>query len=129
MSHSHVDCLIDLAKSRRSIYKLGRNSLVRDSTIEEILHTAIMHIPSSFNTQSTRLVLLLHEEHERLWNTVIDILASLAKNGTIPEDMWKNGTLPKLHGLKAALGTVNFPTTTYMDFLDKLLTADCLKMF
>lgn len=116
MSHSHVDCLIDLAKSRRSIYKLGRNSPVPDSTIEEILYKAILHIPSSFNTQSTRLVLLLHEEHERLWNTVINTLAPLAKNGTIPEDMWKNGTLPKLHGLKAALGTVNFPLQPIWSF-------------
>lgn len=113
MSLSHVDSLIDLAKIRRSVYKLGRNSVVPDSRIEDILTTAILHIPSSFNTQSTRLVLLLHAEHERLWDIVIDTLAALVKNGTIPEQMWKNGTLPKLQGLKAALGTVGRPSPLF----------------
>jgi hypothetical protein len=111
MYHFHVDSLIDLAKSRRSIYKLGKNSPVPDSRIEEILTSAILHVPSSFNTQSTRLVLLLHEEHERLWDIVIDTLAPLVTNGTIPEEMWKNGTLPKLQGLKAAFGTAHLLVT------------------
>ncbi|KAL2786095.1 Nitroreductase-like protein [Aspergillus keveii] len=105
---SQFKSLIDLAKSRRSIYKLGKNSPVPDSTIEEIIETAILHTPSSFNTQSTRLVLLLHNEHERLWDITIQTLGALVATGAITEDMWRKSTLPKLQSLKAAYGTILF---------------------
>lgn len=104
---AHTDTLIELAKARRTIYKLSNQSPVPDAKIEELVNAAIENVPSSFNTQSTRLVVLLHEEHEKLWDVVIEVFAGLVKTGTIPEDLWKNQTLPKLQGLKAAVGTVS----------------------
>ncbi|KAJ9309053.1 hypothetical protein DTO217A2_1422 [Paecilomyces variotii] len=105
---AHTDTLIELAKARRTIYKLSNQSPVPDAKIEELVNAAIENVPSSFNTQSTRLVVLLHEEHEKLWDVVIEVFAGLVKTGTIPEDLWKNQTLPKLQGLKAAVGTILF---------------------
>lgn len=102
-----TETLIELSKSRRTIYKLSNKSPVPDSKIEELVNAAIENVPSSFNTQSTRLVVLLHEEHEKLWDVVIEVFGGLVKAGTIPEDLWKNQTLPKLQGLKAAVGTVS----------------------
>ncbi|KAL4888001.1 Nitroreductase-like protein [Aspergillus ambiguus] len=103
-----TDTLIELAKSRRTMYKLGKNSPVPDSKIEELVNAAILNVPSSFNTQSTRLVVLLHQEHEKLWDIVIDAFGELVKSGTVPEEMWQKQTLPKLQGMKAAAGTVLF---------------------
>ncbi|RHZ65185.1 nitroreductase family protein [Aspergillus thermomutatus] len=97
---SNTDALIELAKARRTIYKLGKNSPVPDSKIEELVNAAILHVPSSFNTQSTRLVVLLHAEHERLWDIVIDTFMQLVQSGAVPEATWKNQTLPKLQGMK-----------------------------
>ena len=101
-----TESFIDLAHNRRTIYALGKNSPVPDSKIKELINEAILHVPSSFNTQSTRLVLMLHEEHEKLWDTVIDTFAELVKTGAVSEEMWRKQTLPKLQGMRGAVGTV-----------------------
>jgi hypothetical protein len=101
-----TDSLVELAKSRRTIYQLGKNSPVPDSKIEELVNAAILNVPSAFNTQSTRLLVLLHREHERLWDVIIDVFQNLVKTGAIPEQVWQQQTLPKLEGFKAGVGTV-----------------------
>ena len=53
--------LKDALQHRRSYYELTPESPIDDAKIEEIIHFAIRHIPSAFNSQSTRLVLLLHD--------------------------------------------------------------------
>ncbi|KAL2218244.1 Nitroreductase-like protein [Thermoascus aurantiacus ATCC 26904] len=108
MAQTPTDTLIELAKARRTYYKLSKESPVPDSKIEELVNSAILHIPSSFNTQSTRLVVLLHKEHDRLWDIVIEAFGGLVKTGAISEEMWKSHTLPKLQGLKAGVGTILF---------------------
>ena len=77
-----------------------------DGKIEELVNSAILNVPSSFNTQSTRLIVLLHKEHDRLWDIVIDAMSNLVKTGAVSEEMWKNMTLPKLKGLQGGYGTV-----------------------
>lgn len=106
MTHS-PSALIELAQNRRTIYKLGKNSPVPDSQIEELVNAAIHHVPSSFNTQSTRLIVLLHQEHEKLWDLVIDTFGELVKTGAVPEEMWRSHTLPKLQEMKNGVGTVS----------------------
>ncbi|KNG91189.1 hypothetical protein ANOM_000629 [Aspergillus nomiae NRRL 13137] len=58
--------------------------------------------PSAFNSQTTRTILLLNQEHEKLWNITKDVLLGLIG----PEAFKKTG--PKLDGFKAAYGTVLF---------------------
>ncbi|KAL3491913.1 Nitroreductase-like protein [Aspergillus germanicus] len=103
-----TDSLVELAKARRTIYQLGKNSPVPDSKIEELVNAAILNVPSAFNTQSTRLLVLLHREHECLWDVVIDVFQNLVKTGAIPEQVWQQQTLPKLEGFKAGVGTILF---------------------
>ncbi|RJE25507.1 nitroreductase [Aspergillus sclerotialis] len=103
-----TETFADLARARRTIYALGKSSPVPDSKIKELVNEAILHVPSSFNTQSTRLVLLLHDEHEKLWDLVIDTFGELVKTGAVPEEMWRERTLPKLTGMKNAVGTILF---------------------
>ncbi|KAL2861557.1 Nitroreductase-like protein [Aspergillus pseudodeflectus] len=105
---SKTDSLVELAKARRTIYQLGKNSPVPDSKIEELVNAAILNVPSAFNTQSTRLLVLLHREHERLWDVVIGVFQNLVKTGAIPEQVWQQQTLPKLEGFKAGVGTILF---------------------
>jgi predicted oxidoreductase (fatty acid repression mutant protein) len=103
---STTDALIQAAQSRRTIYKLGKNSPVPDSKIEELVNAAILNVPSSFNTQSTRLVVLLREEHDNLWDITIETFKGLVANGAVPAEVFEKQTLPKLQGFKAAYGTV-----------------------
>lgn len=108
-----VESLVQLAQNRRTFYQLGRNSPVPDSKIEELVEAAILNVPSSFNTQSTRIVVLLHAEHEKLWDIAADSFGGLVASGAVSEEMFKNQTQPKLQGFKKAYGTVRFPLLTY----------------
>ncbi|KAL2870414.1 Nitroreductase-like protein [Aspergillus lucknowensis] len=105
---SKTKTLTELAKALRTVYRLGKNSPVSDSRIEELVKAAILNVPSAFNTQSTRLLVLLHREHERLWEIVIGVFQNLVKTGVISEEDWEKQTLPKLEGFKAGVGTILF---------------------
>lgn len=60
--------------NRRSYYGINNQSPVSDEKIKEIIDFAVTHVPSAFNSQSSRIVLLLHENHQKLWQLTKDIL-------------------------------------------------------
>ena len=59
---------------RRSYYSISSDSPVLDEEVVHIIRMAVKHVPSAFNSQSTRIVLLLEEEHKRLWDIVKNTL-------------------------------------------------------
>lgn len=59
---------------RRSYYALGSERLVDRSEVEEMVEFALMHVPSAFNSQSSRIVLLIGHAHRRFWQIVKDTL-------------------------------------------------------
>ena len=61
----------EAVKGRRSIYAIGSEKTVPEAKIEAIVREALLHTPSPFNSQSTRLVLLFGEEHKKLWNITL----------------------------------------------------------
>ena len=66
--------LKEALKHRRSYYAIDNQTTIPDAEIEEILDFAALHTPSAFNSQSTRMVLLLREQHRRLWDIVRNTL-------------------------------------------------------
>ena len=62
---------------RRSYYALSNQSLISDEEIENIVKFAVKNTPSAFNSQSTRMVLLLGDQHVKLWNIVKDTLRKI----------------------------------------------------
>lgn len=60
----------DAIKARRTFYALSKESVTTDQVIEEIVSEAVKHVPSAFNSQSSRVVILLDEQHDRLWDIV-----------------------------------------------------------
>ena len=73
--------LEELLKKRRSRYKLEKEIAVSDECIVELLQECVKHVPSTFNSHSTRLVLLLGDSHNRFWQTVLKAIAGI----TVPE--------------------------------------------
>lgn len=71
-------------KNRRSNYTITDKSLVPDAEIEDIIEFALMNVPSAFNSQSTRIVLLLGENHKLLWNIVLETLRKIVKKEEFP---------------------------------------------
>lgn len=62
---------------RRTYYSIADESPISDSEIQEIINFAVTHVPSAFNSQSTRVVLLLGEQHRRLWEITKDELKKI----------------------------------------------------
>ena len=81
---------------RRSYYSIGSDSPVLDEEVVHIVRTAVKNVPSAFNSQSTRIVLLLVDEHKKLW----DIVKSTLKQ-RIPSDAFAK-TEAKIDGCFAA---------------------------
>lgn len=64
-------------ENRRTHYGISNNSPISDNEIKDIVDFAVMHVPSAFNSQSTRVVLLLSENHKRLWNIAKEALQKI----------------------------------------------------
>lgn len=89
--------------ARRSIYPLKKESPIPDSRLREIITEVIKHVPSSFNAQSTRAVLLLHAEHDKLWDIHAEVLKPI-----VPAEGWA-ATEGKINMFKGAYATVRPP--------------------
>lgn len=76
---------ITAIKHRRTYYALESKSPVSDEKIIEILDTAIMHVPSAFNSQTTRMVLLLGANHKRLWDITKETLRKIVPAEAFPK--------------------------------------------
>lgn len=59
---------------RRSYYRLGSNAVTDDNHIVATIDKLLATMPSPFNVQSTRIVMLFGEEHRALWNIVVEVL-------------------------------------------------------
>lgn len=92
---------LDAVHARRTYYSLNKTSPIPDSRIEEIARVAIKDVPSSFNSQSARMVVLLKDEHDKFWDTTKGILKAI-----VPEDSWSH-TEQRINGFRAGYGTVS----------------------
>ncbi len=72
-------------KHRRTYYKISSKSLISDEQIEEIIQFALTYVPSAFNSQSTRIVLLLGKHHQKLWNIVKEELRKVTSEKNFPK--------------------------------------------
>lgn len=80
--------LKEALKNRRTYYTITNESPVSDKQIEEVLGYALTHVPSAFNSQTTRVVLLLGDQHKKLWGITKETLRKIvpAKNFGATED-------------------------------------------
>ncbi|KAI1458446.1 Nitroreductase [Annulohypoxylon moriforme] len=94
--------VLDLIKSRRTYYVLNKELPITKDRVQEIVKEALLHVPSSFNSQSNRIVVLFGAEHDKLWDIATGILKTI-----VPEDAWEH-TAQRMNGFKAGAGTVLF---------------------
>ncbi|KAL8722644.1 MAG: hypothetical protein Q9181_007442 [Wetmoreana brouardii] len=108
----------EAVKDRRTYYALSHESTIPDSRIQEIVKDAILHIPSAFNSQSSRAVVLLGEEHTKVW----DIITEVYKQ-QLPEEKF-NRANQRFVGFRAGYGTILFyeDTTSVREFQEKFKT-------
>lgn len=90
----------DAIKERRSIYAIGKESPISDERIKGIVEYVVKHVPSAFNSQTTRTVILLGESHNKLWNITMEALRKV-----VPASNFES-TEAKINSFKAGYGTV-----------------------
>ncbi len=93
---------LDKIKQRRTIYAIGKNLSVDQKVIEETIQEAVRHSPSSFNSQTSRVVTLFGESHTQFWNIVRETLRKI-----VPAEAFA-GTDAKISSFAAGFGTALF---------------------
>ncbi len=89
-------------ESRRSYYGISKENVVSDEQIQEMIEHVVKHTPSAFNSQTARLVLLLGDNHTKLWDITMDSLRKV-----VAEDKFAS-TEEKINSFNAGYGTVLF---------------------
>lgn len=100
---SDLKTLQKLAEKRRSIYALSNQLPVSNDEIVNLVEHAVLHTPSAFNSQSTRIVVLFGEDHKKLWDITEETLKVI-----VGDDEKFQGTKDKIAGFRAGAGTVLF---------------------
>ncbi|ANF81841.1 nitroreductase [Acinetobacter sp. NCu2D-2] len=93
---------LDQIKKRRSIYVIGKNVSLDKSEIEQTIKDAVRESPSSFNSQTSRVVILFAEAHEQFWGIVRETLRKI-----VPAEAF-DATNAKINSFAAGYGTALF---------------------
>lgn len=64
----------DALRVRRSFYQISDKSTLSEKELLDLIRFAVEYVPSAFNSQATRIVLLTGQAHEKLWNIVKETL-------------------------------------------------------
>lgn len=92
----------ELATKRRTIYALGSTLPLPEDDVVSLIETAIKNAPSAFNSQSSRALILLNQQHKKFWALTKEQLRK-----RVPADAFAT-TEKKIDGFAAAAGSVLF---------------------
>ena len=93
----------NLYQNRRSVYALGKNLPISEQEALEIINNAVKYSPSAFNSQTAHVVVLLGENHQKLWDITFGELEKF-----LPNEEAKAATKGKSESFAAAYGTILF---------------------
>src|SRR2546423_13500720 len=88
---------------RRTYSALSPKPTVPDSEIVKIAESALLHVPSAFNSESTRIAVFFGPNHAKLWEIVAKAL--LQKIG---EERFNAGTKDRIAGFANGYGSILF---------------------
>ncbi|WP_329741749.1 nitroreductase family protein [Dyella sp. A6] len=94
--------LIESLKKRRTQYALGKTLPLDKAALTGLIKEAIKHTPSSFNSQSSRAVILFGDESVKFWELTKEALRKI-----VPAEAFAP-TAAKLDSFAAGAGTVLF---------------------
>lgn len=101
---------------RRTQYALGKNLPISETEVEKLVQEAVRLAPSSFNSQTSRAVILFGAASEKLWNITRETLRAI-----VPAESFAS-TDTKMDSFAAGAGTVLF-------FEDQQAVADLQQQF
>ncbi len=89
-------------ESRRTYYAIGKDIEVSLDEIKNVVEHSVKYVPSSFNSQSGRAVVLVGEHHDKLWEIVRETLRKI-----VPAEAFAS-TDEKVNAFKNGFGTILF---------------------
>ncbi|MEX1308473.1 MAG: nitroreductase family protein [Eubacteriales bacterium] len=91
-----------IVENRRSFYDISKEKVLEDDEIVKKVAHAVKHTPSAFNSQTGRVLVLLGDAHDRLWDIVkIGLKEKLSAERFVTTEQ-------KLNGFQKGYGTVLF---------------------
>ncbi|WP_201537158.1 nitroreductase family protein [Psychrobacter ciconiae] len=102
MSQETLSTIQNAFNERRSIYALGNELPVDPQAVVNMAERVLLHTPSAFNSQSSRLVVLFGDAHHKLWDITEAKLKEAVGNGDF------SSTKQKINSFRQAAGTVLF---------------------
>lgn len=93
----------NLYQKRRSNYALGKNLPISEQEALEIIENAVKYSPSAFHSETAHAVVLLGENHQKVWDITYKELEKV-----LPTDEAKAATKAKIDSFAAAYGTILF---------------------
>jgi predicted oxidoreductase (fatty acid repression mutant protein) len=94
---------INIIKKRRSRYNLLKQSPITKNEILDLVKEVTYYVPSFYNAQASRLVVLFDEDHNDFWDITTEILRKKVNN----EEKFVR-TLKKMKDFKDSYGTILF---------------------
>lgn len=91
---------IQAIEGRRSIYTICSNPVIEDEKLEEVIKKIVKTMPTAMNSQSSRVALLLGEQHNKFWEITMEQLRK-----RVPAERF-GPTEDKINGFAAGRGTV-----------------------
>lgn len=94
--------ILDSLKTRHTNYTLSKESTLKNNEIVELIKEATSLVPSAFNSQSQRVVVVFKQEHDKVWKITENTLKKI-----VPAEKFAN-TKARIDGFANAYGTVLF---------------------
>ncbi len=94
--------LFEAMVNRRSIYGIGKRKSIPAERVTEIVRHAIKHVPSPFNSQSARVIVLFEKESDKFWTMVKNALEKIVPAGQFDK------TAEKIDSFNSGWGTILF---------------------
>lgn len=92
--------ILEAIKERRSVYVIGKEKIVSEDKVTEVVKEAMKYVPSAFNSQTARAVVLFNEESDKFWEITKEALRKVVPAGNFGD------TEQKINLFKAGFGTV-----------------------
>ena len=93
---------LDILKARHSEYVLGKNIKISEEELSSYLQEILKYTPSAFNSESQRMLVLIEEKHDGLWDQLIEVMKGIVEGEQFEK------TKEKLLGFKKAYGSILF---------------------
>lgn len=78
-----MSTFVELVEKRRSVYALGADSEYSKQDIENRIREVVKQVPTAFNSQTTRVVVLFDEASTKFWDHIYDVQKNVLEGGMV----------------------------------------------